>query len=286
MKILILFIAAIYLNAGIFDFMDIKKAKEAYEKKDYQKAAAYYEKLAKDGDANALFNLADSYYKAGEYKKALENFQKVNDKKLEFKKLHNMGNTYARLGKIDEAIGSYEKALKIKEDEDTRFNYELLKKKKERQKKKNEKQKEQNKKERQKDQKENKRNENKKKSDEQKKEGDQKDKKDRKDDRQKSEKKDQTQKERKGEKKDREKDKKSDEKEQNEQKSEGKKEKEKNKNEERNKKENQKSFKKKNIPISDMQERKYKKMLEQRGVNTLMMELPTKGENKDEIKPW
>jgi len=52
----------------------------------------------------------------------------VCKKELEFEKYANMGNTLAHLKKIDEAIKAYEKALKIKEDKDVRFNLELLKK--------------------------------------------------------------------------------------------------------------------------------------------------------------
>ena len=46
------------------------------------------------------------------------------------------------------------------------------------------------------------------------------------------------------------------------------------------------ALQKKAVPISDMEERKWKKMLEDRGINTLMMELPTTGERKHETKPW
>jgi Ca-activated chloride channel family protein len=41
---------------------------------------------------------------------------------------------------------------------------------------------------------------------------------------------------------------------------------------------------KKQPPISNMEERKWQKKLNQRGVNTLMLPI-RKGENKDE-KPW
>jgi Ca-activated chloride channel family protein len=38
-----------------------------------------------------------------------------------------MGNTYAKLQKIDEAIDSYKAALKLKQDEDAAFNLAMLK---------------------------------------------------------------------------------------------------------------------------------------------------------------
>ena len=39
-------------------------------------------------------------------------------------------------------------------------------------------------------------------------------------------------------------------------------------------------------PISNMEERKWQKMLNQRGVRTLMLPLNSKGEKQDETKPW
>ncbi len=276
MRVFILLMLALYLHGGVFDFMDIKEAKEAYAKKEYQKAAKYYEKLSKSGNDEARFNLADSYYKSGNYKKALSNFEKIKDKKLKFKKLHNMGNCYAKLGDIDKALKSYEEALKIKEDKDTRFNYELLKKKKE-QKKQKKNQKKKDKKE-DKNKKQNNKEQNKKNQNKEQKKNDQKDSKNKKEQNKNSDdknhkkekkRKDQTQKQKNSVK----------------EKKEDKKERKKNQNKEQNKKQ-KKNDQKKAVPISDMQERKYKKMLEQRGINTLMMELPTKGERKDEIKPW
>ena len=39
-------------------------------------------------------------------------------------------------------------------------------------------------------------------------------------------------------------------------------------------------------PISDKELRKYQKMLDQRGINTLMVPLETKGDDNHELKPW
>jgi Ca-activated chloride channel family protein len=46
-----------------------------------------------------------------------------------------MGNTYAKLQKIDEAIDSYKAALKLKQDEDAAFNLAMLKQQKAKRKK-------------------------------------------------------------------------------------------------------------------------------------------------------
>ncbi|VVM18059.1 hypothetical protein BSPWISOXPB_2230 [uncultured Gammaproteobacteria bacterium] len=54
---------------------------------------------------------------------------------MDFNRLYNMGNTYAKLEKIDEAIDSYKAALKLKQDEDAAFNLAMLKQQKAKRKK-------------------------------------------------------------------------------------------------------------------------------------------------------
>jgi len=149
----------LFADASLLDFSYLNSAKEAYNKKDYTKAEELYSKVDSD-EARFRFDRADALYRQKKYKEALNEYQTISDKNLEFKKLHNIGNCYANLKKIDEAIKSYEDALKIKEDKDTRFNLELLKKKKKEQKKKDkkDKKKDKNKKQDQKNNKDQKKN--------------------------------------------------------------------------------------------------------------------------------
>jgi Ca-activated chloride channel family protein len=250
-KLILLVLTAIFLQAGLLDFRDITKAKKSYESKDYKSAISEYKKVqSKDG---ATYDLANSYYKAKKYKKALSEYKKVTNPNLKFQKLHNMGNTYANLGKIDEAIKSYEDALKIKQDKDTKYNLDLLKKQKKKQHKKKNKKK--NKKKKKQDKRKNKKNKN---QDKQQKGKGSKSSKKTKGNRQK-----QNQNKNKEQK---------NAKQQNE------------KNQKQAKKQAMK--KKKAQPISDMEERKYKKMLNKRGINTLMLPLSTKGDKEHEKHPW
>ncbi|ARU49752.1 tetratricopeptide repeat protein [Sulfurospirillum diekertiae] len=115
------------MQAGLLDFWNASQAKEAYAKGDYPKASSLYQSLDQTND-NAAYNLGNAYYKEKAYDKALEAYQHVKDPKLLPQTLHNMGNSYAQLHQNDKAIAAYESALKLKEDEDTRFNLELLKK--------------------------------------------------------------------------------------------------------------------------------------------------------------
>jgi len=244
-KTLSIFLLLSFLNASIFDFYYIKEANKAYQNKDYIKASKYYGKIDND---EARYDLANSLYKQKKYKQALNLYSSINDKKLEFKKLHNMGNCYANMGKIDEAIKSYEKALKIKEDKDTRYNLELLKKKK---------------KQNQKNNKNNKNKNNKKNSNKTQKNN--KNKKQRSHNQQSKNNKDKKEKN---------------------QKQTDKKAKKPKRDKKHSKQKPQNKNPKAKKSLSNMEERKWQKMLNQRGINTLMLPLNSKGDTQHETNPW
>ncbi len=244
---LIMIFFTLLLPASVLDFSYLNKAKEAYESGKYEEAFKLYQKVESD---EAKFNAADSLYQQKKYKEALAMYENIKDKKLSFKKLHNIGNSYAQLGKIDEAIKSYEKALAVHKDEDTKHNLELLKKKKDKQKK----DKEKNDKE--------------------------------KNDKEKNDK----------EKNDKEKNKNSKKQDQDKSNKDAKQKKEQQKKEQEKAKDKGDKDKKqqamgdlnqtKQPPISNMEERKWQKMLNKRGVNTLMIPLNSKGEKNHEKNPW
>ena len=71
-----------------------------YEKKEYDKAAKSFENLSFKGA---------SYYANAEFKKAKSVYQNLTSKEDRY----NLGNTYVMLGDYDNAIKSYEMALKI-----------------------------------------------------------------------------------------------------------------------------------------------------------------------------
>ena len=115
------------MQAGVLDFWNASQAKEAYTKGDYPKASSLYQSLDQTNE-NVAYNLGNAYYKEKAYDKALEAYQHVKEPSLLPQTLYNIGNTYAQLHQNDKAIAAYESALKLKEDKDTRFNLELLKK--------------------------------------------------------------------------------------------------------------------------------------------------------------
>jgi Ca-activated chloride channel family protein len=121
-------------RAGLLDFVQIKDAKEAYEAGDYLKAAKAYEAYAKQREnAEAHYDAANAYYKAKQYKKALQHYKKAifSDAQKRAQKFANEGNAYAKMGddaSLKKAIEAYEESLKIKEDKAVRENMEAVKK--------------------------------------------------------------------------------------------------------------------------------------------------------------
>ena len=273
---LIMILSSLSLFGGLLDFKTLEKAKDAYGEGHYKESAAAYGSLDHQND-EVHYNLGNAYYKEKAYDKAIAEFKQVNTPELKPKALHNLGNSYAQSKKIDEAIAAYEEALKLSDDADTKYNLELLKKQKQQQKKQNKKDQKKNDKKNNKDQKN--KDQNKKDQQNQK---DQKNK-DQKDQKKKSDKNDKN-KQSDQQKSDAQK------KKEQEQKAEQKKEEEKKAKEDKKSKQDQK--KRDNMkqtkakPISDMQERKYEKMLDKRGIKTLMVPLKTKGGDHEETTAW
>lgn len=126
--IMLFFLVAIPQNsdANIFDFQKIESANKAYENKEYKKAERNFQDVARN--AQGYYNYANALYKQKKYKQAIKQYEKVvtSNKELEFKKLHNMGNSFAYSGQFDKAEEFYKKALQIKEDKQTKENLEKI----------------------------------------------------------------------------------------------------------------------------------------------------------------
>jgi len=131
------------LKAVVFDFQTIEKANNNYKEKKYKEATKNYKKIANTPEAN--YNLANSLYKEGKYKEALNTYKNVTTKNqnLEYKKLHNMGNSYTKLNDLEKEKKMYEKYIDIQEDKQTRENLEMVKKALKKKKKKSDKNKKQ-----------------------------------------------------------------------------------------------------------------------------------------------
>ena len=121
--------------AYTFNFEHIKNASEAYNNKEYEKASAEYRSVNTSNES--LYNLGNSLYKEAKYKDAIDVYSKIvtKDNALESKKLHNLGNSYVKMNDLEKAKEFYEKSLKVKEDKETQENLDLVNKELEKQKK-------------------------------------------------------------------------------------------------------------------------------------------------------
>lgn len=117
------------LFASILNFQTIQKANEAYNVNDFKTSSKEFSNLEQSTQRD--YNLANSLYKENKYKEAIDIYKSIKTKDnndLKFKKLHNLANSYVKTNDLRSALNSYEQALKLKEDKQTRENYETVKK--------------------------------------------------------------------------------------------------------------------------------------------------------------
>lgn len=131
-------LAAVLLFAGWMN-----PYRERVEEGNRQFAAGEYEKaLGIYADAAAVFdpesrelhfNIGDSWYKQGDYQKAIEEYSRVfgsNDVLLEAKAHYNIGNASFEQEDYAGAIEAYVRSLKLNnKDEDAKYNLEVARKK-------------------------------------------------------------------------------------------------------------------------------------------------------------
>ncbi|NOQ29552.1 MAG: VWA domain-containing protein [Helicobacteraceae bacterium] len=115
------------LNADILDFQTLESAQEAYNQKEFKKSSELYDKFDSE---QAKYNRANALYNQKLYKEASQAYAGIakGSSELYLRSQHNLGNTYAKSNKLDEAVKAYENSLSIKEDEQTRENLEAVKK--------------------------------------------------------------------------------------------------------------------------------------------------------------
>ncbi len=102
---------------------------DKYNGKKYNDSEVNFKKgLEKDSkNFNAIFNLGDSHYKQGRYDEAMKSFQlalkNTNDNDYKAKAYHNIGNSLLKSEKYQESIDAYKNALKLNpNDQETKYN--------------------------------------------------------------------------------------------------------------------------------------------------------------------
>ncbi|MHC3995368.1 VWA domain-containing protein [Thiomicrolovo sp. ZZH C-3] len=121
------------LRAEAFDYELLETAQHYYEQGDYQRAArAFYRYgIRKDNDPEAMYDSAHALYRAGNYEAAAALWGRIRTKErlLQFATLHNLGNAKAMLGgreNLEAAIKTYQKALYLQNDPQTRENLSIV----------------------------------------------------------------------------------------------------------------------------------------------------------------
>jgi Ca-activated chloride channel family protein len=136
---------------------------KAYESGDYEKALKHFvdAQLHAPDKAESLYNVANGYYKTGNFDAAADHYKKVletGDKTLKQKTEYNLGNAEFRRGNAKTAIEHYKAALALNPDdkmskENLEFVQKMLEQQQKQQQKSDDQQKDQ--KDRQQDQKQN-----------------------------------------------------------------------------------------------------------------------------------
>lgn len=102
---------------------------DSYAKKHFVDAEVNFKKgLEKSKDSFELnYNLGDSFYKQQRYDEAIKSFQnslaQTEDGNLKAKAFHNIGNSLLKSQKVKESVEAYKNALKLNpDDKDTKYN--------------------------------------------------------------------------------------------------------------------------------------------------------------------
>lgn len=124
----VLLLSQIDMKASIIDFIHIKEANTQYQDKNFTQSQIEYSKIKESSQRD--YNIANTLYKQKKYKEAIDKYKtiKTDNRDLQFNKFHNLGNSYAKVGDLEKAIKSYENALKIKDEIQTKENLETVKK--------------------------------------------------------------------------------------------------------------------------------------------------------------
>ncbi|MFQ5809764.1 MAG: tetratricopeptide repeat protein, partial [Armatimonadota bacterium] len=95
----------------------VKRGNAAYQQQNYDQALREYAGIQDPGKAEPIvrFNAGDALYKKESHKAAVEEYQRALGSGSDFDaQVHyNIGNAAFRMGKLDEAISSYKRALEL-----------------------------------------------------------------------------------------------------------------------------------------------------------------------------
>ncbi|MFB3787002.1 MAG: tetratricopeptide repeat protein, partial [bacterium] len=114
----------------------VEEANKIYAEGKYEEAVQQYTDIAATyapESPELHFNIGNAWFRAGDYEKAIAEYQKVAgapDEKLEAKAHYGIGNACYRMEDYAKAIESYIQSLRLNpDDEDAKYNLELARRK-------------------------------------------------------------------------------------------------------------------------------------------------------------
>jgi len=114
-------------QASFFDLLKLDVAYEAYAEEEYNRSQEILSTLSTQ-TLQSQIALANSYYKLGEYQRAIKTYQTIRSTSPQIKQMlyYNIANAYTQLASYDKAKRYYAQALQLGEDEDARANLALI----------------------------------------------------------------------------------------------------------------------------------------------------------------
>jgi len=122
------------LKAELLSYQTLESAQKAYDAREYERSAEIFKRYGmKMESEEAIYNAANSWYRAQRYKKALGLYRSIHFVAAEKNHAlyHNIGNTLVVLAtqkNLEEAILMYQKALHFRDESDTRENMQWAQK--------------------------------------------------------------------------------------------------------------------------------------------------------------
>ena len=102
---------------------------DKYDEKKYTDAEVEFRKVVENAPKNfeANYNLGNSYYKQGKYDDAIKSYQSAfesaKDNESRARIFHNIGNSLLKSNKLEQSVEAYKNALKFNpNDNDTKYN--------------------------------------------------------------------------------------------------------------------------------------------------------------------
>lgn len=126
-----LFVILLLVNCGFSQSnrSTLNEGVDKYDEKKYTDAEVDFRKVAESSPKSfeANYNLGNTYYKQEKYDEAIKSYQSAfenaKDNESRAKIFHNVGNSLLKSNKIEQSVEAYKTALKYNpNDQDTKYN--------------------------------------------------------------------------------------------------------------------------------------------------------------------